>query len=166
MTGASRYVSDGTHQTVRWFCETLPDAGPGMRLVTLQTWTARGYQTETAEIEKPTPGMIVRLADAMIERLGVRDIAAAKRVAHLKRKAAVGAILLGLALGATGADAQTITRRSYDQHGREVGRAELRPDGSALYRDEHGYEVGRSERRTDGTARYYDRVGREVGSER
>lgn len=70
-------------------------------------------------------------------------------------KAVVGVALLGLILVTTGAVAQTTTRRAYDASGREVGRAEIRPEGSARY-----YRLtGRSERKLDGTTQYFGRIG-------
>lgn len=88
-----------------------------------------------------------------------RDAAAANRVSCMKARAAVGAVLLALALVVPNVDAQTTTKRSYDAGSREIGRGKVRPDGSSRYRDEHGYEVGRSERRLDGITRYFGRLG-------
>lgn len=80
------------------------------------------------------------------------------------RPIVTAAVLLSLA--ATGVDAQTTTRRIYDEHGRSIGRAEVRPDGSARYYGATGRETGRSEVRSDGSTRFYDEHGRQTGTVR
>lgn len=167
MSAASRYIADGSHAEVRWYVERPADMPAPLAVVTLQTWHGPGrtYVSEVHEVSAPSPATIVRMADTLLARLEAKARATARRVARLRPRAAVGAVLLSLVLGATGAQAQRV-QRSYDAHGRETGSAELRPDGSVRFRDAHGRETGRSEVRSDGSTRFYDEHGRETGTVR